>query len=335
MNRMEKVRRKDMAIELPRDPSLRIMVFGAGTMGHGIALLAARTGHPVFLVDVSSAPLKKAMELIHAHLRWFREEKEISGEDVEKIYARIKPVQHFEDILPECHLVIEAITEDQAQKAELYKKISPILSPNCVVASNTSYLDIFTLLPESLAARGAIAHFYAPPYLIPLVEVVGGEKTDPAVVPWLLELLRGMGQRPVALERFVPGFIVNRLQRAMGREIFHLLDNGYASAEEIDDAVRASLGLRMPVVGVVRRYDFSGLDLSLKVLSNPSIHLENEDKIPRVLQECVDAGRLGAKTGEGFYSYGGRTTGEIILERDRKTLRLRRFMEKEEISFPK
>ena len=141
-----------------------------------------------------------------------------------------------------------------------------------------------------------------------------------------------MGQQPVLLRRFIPGYIVNRLQRAMGREIFYLLDNGYAGPEEIDDAVQASLGLRLLVLGVVRRYDFTGLDISLKFLSNPSIHLAGEDTIPRSLKARIDAGDLGVKTGKGFYPYQGRPTAEILRERDRRLLALRRFMAREKIA---
>jgi 3-hydroxybutyryl-CoA dehydrogenase len=201
-----------------------------------------------------------------------------------------------------------------------------------VVASNTSYLDVFSIAPEDILPRLAIAHFYAPPYLIPLVEVVGGEKTAADVVPCLISALNRMGQRPVTMRRFIPGYIVNRLQRAMGREIFYLLDNGYAGPEEIDAAVQASLGLRLPVLGVVRRYDFTGLDISLKFLENPYIHLAGEDTIPRSLKVCIDAGNLGVKTGQGFYSYGGRSTADILRERDHRLLALRRFMAKEKIA---
>jgi 3-hydroxyacyl-CoA dehydrogenase len=159
--------------------------------------------------------------------------------------------------------------------------------------------------------------------------VVGSDKTDPDIVPWLMNILREMGQQPIALNKFIPGFIVNRLQRAMGREIFNLMEEGVAGPEQIDAAVKASLGLRFPVTGVVQKFDLTGLDLVLKILKNPSIHLATEDKIPKMLQERVDAGDYGVKTGRGFYDYGGRSVEEIIRDLNRRFLSMRRFMEKE------
>jgi len=303
------------------------MVFGAGTMGHGIALLAGKSGHMVFLVDVDSEALHRAVKLIRSHLDWFQEEKEIS-EPLEAVLSRIKPVQNFEDVIGSCDLIIEAITEDQILKSELFKQIAPLKSEPSIVVSNTSYLDVFALAPEKMLSRFAIAHFFVPPYLVPLVEVVGNDQTDTDVIPWLMEVLRRMGQQPIYLKRFIPGFIVNRLQRAMGREMFHLLEEGIASPEDIDAAVKASFAIRVPVVGIAQKLDLTGLDLVLKILKNPSIDLATEDRIPRILQERVDAGDYGVKTGKGLYDYGNRPMEEITRKLNRKFLAVRRFMEK-------
>jgi 3-hydroxybutyryl-CoA dehydrogenase len=148
----------------------------------------------------------------------------------------------------------------------------------------------------------------------------------------MVDVLQQMGQETAVLEKFIPGFIVNRLQRAMAREIFHLLDEGYATPAEIDKAVRASLGLRIPVLGVVQRYDFAGLDLSFKVLNNPSIHLISEDKIPRSLKQLVEAGHIGVKSGRGFFDYRAQSLPETLRERDHRLLALRRFVEQESIA---
>ena len=129
------------------------------------------------------------------------------------------------------------------------------------------------------------------------------------------------------MEKFIPGFIVNRIQRAVGREIFHLMDGGYAKPEEIDRAVLASLGIRIPVLGVVRRYDFGGLDLAVKILSNPSIGLVNEDRPSRTLEELVSKGHLGVKTGKGFYDYGKETEEEIYRKRDKFLVRIRNLID--------
>ncbi|MEW6670866.1 MAG: 3-hydroxyacyl-CoA dehydrogenase family protein [Thermodesulfobacteriota bacterium] len=312
--------------------TLQVMVLGAGTMGHGLALLAAKAGNPVFLVDSEPAALEKAQVLIRSQLEWLRQEGELGTESPQQVLDRIQPLKNFEDAVSACDLVLEAVSEDETVKADLFQNLASRISSDCIVASNTSYLDVFSIAGPDILPRLAIAHFYAPPYLIPLVEVVGGEKTAQDVVPRLASILDRMGQRPVVMQRFIPGYIVNRLQRALGREIFYLLDNGYAGPEEIDEAVQASLGLRMPVLGVVRRYDFTGLDISLKFLSNPSIYPAGENPLPPSLKARIDAGDLGVKTGRGFYPYGNRSTADILQERDRRLLALRRFLARENIA---
>lgn len=304
-----------------------VTVLGAGTMGHGLALLAARAGHRVWLVDVEQQALAKAKELLEAETQWLEAQGELGGLRAEAVLELIKTTTVLEEPLDESGLILEAISEDVSAKSQLYKTMAPKLSPEAILASNTSYLDVFAIAPGELLQRFLIAHFYAPAHLIPLVEVVPSPKTASGVLEELIELLQSWGQRPVLMKKFIPGYIVNRLQRAMAREIFHLLDEGYATPEQIDEAVKASLGIRIPVVGVVQRYDFTGLDLALKFLGNPSIQLVSEDRIPRSLMEKVQAGHLGVKTGRGFYDYGEGSTAGALLERDRKLLYLRRFLE--------
>lgn len=310
--------------EKPQEP---VTVLGAGSMGHGLALLAARAGRRVWLVDVEQEVLAKAKELLEAETRWLEAQGELEGLGAGGVLELIKTTTAIEEALEESGLVLEAISEDVSAKSLLYKTIASKLPPKAILASNTSYLDVFSIAPEELLQRFLIAHFYAPPHLIPLVEVVPSPKTAPGFLEELLEVLRNWGQRPVLMKKFIPGYIVNRLQRAMAREIFHLLDEGYATPEQIDEAVKASLGIRIPVVGVVQRYDFTGLDLALKFLGNPSIQLVSEDRIPRSLMEKVQAGDLGVKTGRGFYDYSRSCTAETLLERDRRLLYLRRFLE--------
>lgn len=307
--------------------SRMVTVVGAGTMGHGLALLAAKAGHGVWLLDSKEEVLKRARELLEAETQWLETQGELEKGEAQQILGRIETHTSLEGPLEDSELVLEAISEDVSAKAQLYQTMASKLSPRAILASNTSYLDVFAIAPEELLPRFLIAHFYAPPHLIPLVEVVPNPRTASGVLEQLLELLRNWGQRPVLMKKFIPGYIVNRLQRAMAREIFHLLDEGYASPEQIDEAVKASLGIRIPVVGVVQRYDFTGLDLALKFLGNPSIQLVSEDRIPRTLIQKVKAGELGVKTGKGFYDYRESSMAETLLERDRRLLHLRRFLD--------
>jgi 3-hydroxybutyryl-CoA dehydrogenase len=145
-------------------------------------------------------------------------------------------------------------------------------------------------------------------------------------VETLTAILLKLGKKPVTMKKFIPGYIINRLQRAMAREIFYLLDKGYASPKEIDTAMKNSLGIRIPVVGVVQRYDFTGLDLALAFERNPSIHLVSKDRPYKALIHLVKKGHLGVKSGKGFYDYSHRSPSEVLRERDIRMIELLRFL---------
>ncbi|MBW2145456.1 MAG: 3-hydroxyacyl-CoA dehydrogenase family protein, partial [Deltaproteobacteria bacterium] len=173
-----------------------------------------------------------------------------------------------------------------------------------------------------------IAHWYAPPHIIPLVDVVKGPGTSRDTVHRVVGWLREMGKHPVVLKKFIPGFIVNRIQRAIGREVLSLLARGVFDPEEIDEAVRWSLGIRLPVLGVVRRIDYAGVDLARNVLRNPSIHLaDTDDDARNLLEEMIAEGRLGVKSGRGFFDYCGRAPEELMKERDLELLKWLRVMD--------
>jgi 3-hydroxybutyryl-CoA dehydrogenase len=304
----------------------RILVVGAGTMGHSIATVFAQGGFEVDLVDVKEDVLRRAMSLIRSNLDTLKEGGLIHPKAIPKVINRVRPSTSLE-VGERADFVVEAISEDQRAKRELFRNLDRICPQQTIISSNTSYLNIFRFAKTSRAEKTLIAHWYVPAHLIPLVDVVKGPRTSMETVETVKTLLRKLGKEAVVMKKFIPGYIVNRLQRAMAREIFYLLDKGYASPEEIDRAVKSSLGVRIPVLGVVQRYDFAGLDLALTFEQNPSIHLVSRNRSPRTLMDLVKRGRLGVKSGKGFYDYSSRKMGDVLKERDMKMIKLLKFLE--------
>jgi len=239
--------------------------------------------------------------------------------------GRLSTSVDFRKAASSCEWVVEAIVENIEAKRSLYSELVSCIGPQTIVSSNTSYLDVFPLAPEAIQNRFLITHFFSPPHIVPLVELVRGPSTDPEVISLVQGWLKGINMSPAILKQFVPGFIVNRLQRAIGREMFYMIDEGFASPEEIDRAVKSSLALRMPIVGVVRRVDYAGVDMALRALKNPSIGLASEDRVSPTVASLVEQGRIGVKAGKGFYEYSG-TQEEILKNRDLKLLRIKKVM---------
>ncbi len=238
---------------------------------------------------------------------------------------RIATSKDLCDLPADCDLVIEAIVENAAAKKVLFHQLAGLVGPETIIASNTSYLDVFPLVPRAILNRFLITHFFNPPHIVPLVEIVGGPGTYPDIPGGVARWLDSKGMTTVVLKRFLPGFIVNRLQRAIGREVLYMIDEGYAEPREIDRAVKSSLALRMTVVGVVKRYDFTGIDMTLRALEAPSIDPVSEDRVSPSIADMVEKGHWGVKTGKGFYEY-ERSQEETLRERDLKLLEIRKLM---------
>ncbi|TLM98276.1 3-hydroxyacyl-CoA dehydrogenase family protein, partial [bacterium] len=232
----------------------RVLVVGAGTMGHSIALVFACGEFEVDLVDVKEEVLDRAMSLIQTNLHTLKEGGLIHSKAISKIINRIHPSTSI-NVGEKADFVVEAISEDPRAKKDLFHVLDRICPKKTILSSNTSYLNIFKFTKTSRPEKMLIAHWYVPAHLIPLVDVVKGPRTSMETVETVNTLLLKLGKEPVVMKKFIPGYVVNRLQRAMAREIFYLLDKGYASPEGIDRAVKNSLGIRIPVLGVVQRYD--------------------------------------------------------------------------------
>jgi 3-hydroxybutyryl-CoA dehydrogenase len=177
-------------------------------------------------------------------------------------------------------------------------------------------------MPATRLPQTVIAHWFAPPHIVPLVEVVKGPETAQGTVDFVVDFLKSIDRVPTVLEKFVPGFCINRFLRIIGREIFFLLDNGYMTAEQLDLAVKASIIPRAMVLGFVQRYDFTGIDLSYGNLQNPSFIEPPIDNQPKSLKELMERGDLGVKTGKGFFDYTDRPLEQVLRERDAAMIRV-------------
>ncbi len=303
-----------------------VAIIGAGTMGHSLAQVFAQGGYDVWLNDVKDGILARARKWIASNLDTLIELGIVERMQKEPILNRIHDTAKLEEAGEKADFVIEAIIEDQAAKKELFSRLDKICPPGAILASNTSFLDIFKFVETKRPDKVLITHWFAPPHIVPLVEIVKGPQTSQETVDAAKTLMMKVGKKPIVITKFLPGFIANRLQGALGGEVFNLLDQGYASAEEIDMAVKASFGLRMPILGTVKYLDFAGLDLIQKIRRNQTYKAPLQDPSSRTIDQLVSQGKLGVKTGSGYYQYGGRSTEEIMKERDIKLIRLREFL---------
>jgi len=303
-----------------------VAIIGAGTMGHSLAQVFAQGGYNVWLNDVKDEILARAKKLIASNLDTLIEMGNVEKNQKEPILRRIHTTVKLEEAGQNADFVIEAIIEDQAAKKEMFSRLDKTCPPGAILASNTSYMDIFKFVETKRPDKVLITHWFAPPHIVPLVEIVKGPQTSQAVVDRVKALMIQVGKKPIVITKFLPGFIANRLQSALGNEVFNLLDQGYASPEDIDTATKASFALRMPILGLVKRMDFAGLDLTQKILSNQTYKVPPQNTKSKTVEQLVSQGKLGVKTGSGYYEYSGRSTEEIMKERDIKLIKLREFL---------
>jgi len=299
------------------------MIVGAGTMGHALAQTFAVGGFWVSCVDVDRAAIERALRLIKAGLATLETQGILEKGASKAALERIRTFVGFDEIPRDIDLVIEAIYEDEHAKKELFERIDQLLPLKTIIASNTSYLNVFELAKIRRPERFIITHWFTPPHIIPIVEVVRGPQTSSDTVRQIMSLLEKLGKKPILVERYLPGFVVNRLQRVIGKEIFSLIDNGIISPQDLDTAAKYTLGIRIPVVGVVQRYDYAGLDFSVMTQKNEFISKEFNETPSKTLEALVKAGHLGVKSGKGFYDYGGKAQEEILRDRDIRLLKVK------------
>ncbi len=304
------------------DEIKKVLVVGAGTIGHSIAQVFASHGFSVTLCSRRTTSLERAMNQIEANLSTLVKEKRISPSDVTSTMANIEITTDLESAAKSASFVMEAILEQPEAKRELFTQLDEYCSEDTIIASTTSNLNVYELAPIKNPSRLIIHHWFAPPHIIPLVEVVPGPNTAPELIDLSVELLTKLKKRPVVMKEFVPGFIVNRIQLAVIKEVLTMIGNDWASPEDIDLAVKTSLGIRLPIVGVAQTLDFTGIDTMYDIIRSI-----DESQIPPFIKELKEKGQLGAKSGKGIYDYGELSEAEILEKRDLMYLKMADFLE--------
>jgi 3-hydroxyacyl-CoA dehydrogenase len=302
-----------------------VAVVGAGRMGHGIALAYARCENveQVTLYDADEDVLAGSCERIESALATLVAGERVTPERAEATLDRIERVPALADCVAGADLVTEAVVEDLEIKRAVFERLDEHAPADALLATNTSGLSIDDVAePVGEAGRVLGTHWFNPPYLVPLVEVVKGSATRERPVERAYALLETAGKTPVVVEKDVPGFIGNRIQTAMSYEAFSLLARGVATPEAIDRAVKAGFGFRLPVMGVFGKMDQSGLEIHLEVERNLLSDLDRGTDPNAVVTELVERGQTGTDAGRGVYDWTETDLEAVRSDRDEALLSL-------------
>jgi 3-hydroxybutyryl-CoA dehydrogenase len=308
----------------------RIAVIGAGLMGHGIAQEFALAGYQVRLHDRSDELLRKALENIRANLRLLLSLGRIDGDGIDKALAMITTSIHLEETVSGAELLVEAIFEELPAKHALLRSLSSLCGRQTIIASNTSSF-MPSLLAQAVthADRLVVAHYFNPPYLIPLVEIVPGPQTSVETVATVVGLLKKVGKRPVVLRNEATGFVGNRLQFALFREALAIVEQGIADPEVVDQVVKFGFGRRLAAAGPFEIFDLAGLDTIMAVATQifPTLDIAGcgARADAEVLRSKVEQGELGVRSGKGFRDWTPAAAEELRSRLTRALIRADQF----------
>ena len=300
----------------------KVGIVGAGTMGTGVAEIFAQFGYTVILYNRSKAGMERAVERLQSKIAVAPAPIETETDTTEpKIYTT-----HDLTVLTQVDLISESIAENLEVKQDTFRQLDEICDAKTIFTTNTSGLSISQIATAvSHPERFAGVHFFNPPEIVPAVEVIKGAETSDVTCEDLIDLLKLMKKQPILVQKDVPGFVASRLQFAVVREALHLVEEGIASPADIDAIMKHGLGLRWALLGPLEIADLGGLDIFNTVGSYVAKSLSSATDSPKVLQDLVAAGKLGAKTGSGFYDYPPGKASALIAERDKKLLEILRL----------
>ena len=299
-------------------------VVGAGTMGAGIAQVFAQTGYTVRWYNRSTAGLQGGLARVRDNQSLLIRQGALTTGQAEAAMARLHPTEALAD-LAGVQLVSESIDENLPAKQALFRELDELCRGVTIFTTNTSGLSISRIAERiSQPQRFAGLHCANPAHIMPAVEIIKGKDTSDATCEVLIALAYRLGKRPVLVQREVPGFIANRLQFALLREALHLIETGVASAADVDATIRHGLGLRWALFGPLEIADLGGLDVFDAIAGYLFQDLSNATEVPEVLRQRVAEGRLGIKSGNGFYAYTPEQAQGLAAWRDEALLALLR-----------
>jgi 3-hydroxybutyryl-CoA dehydrogenase len=273
-----------------------IAVLGLGTMGHAIAQTFAVAGYTVRCYDGHSAARDTLLPRVEANLQRMAEAGIVAREIIPGVVPRLLTVASEAEAVGPAQFVVEAVAEDLAIKQELFARLEPLTAADTILASNSSSYPISATADRlQRPERAILTHWFNPPHIVPVVEVVPGRRTTEETTQATVELLRRSGKVPVRLRQEIPGFLVNCVQIAMFREIWDLLDRGIASAEEIDQAIQGSMGLRLAALGPLQIIDFAGWDITGRVYENLIPDLRADTQLPARIRDLLAQEQFGVK----------------------------------------
>ncbi len=302
-----------------------ITVLGSGIMGHGIAQSFLMGGYPVMLFDISDAILATAKAHVKKNLELFSKSGLIKEEDIEASLQKLSTTTDLEEAVGSADFIIEAAPEDIDLKQDLFEKIESFCSEEAIIASNTSSLTLQAIGERvKNKSRLVVTHWFNPPHIVPTVEVVKNEETSDETVDVAYQLMEKIRKAPVKINWEIPGFIVNRIQIAMVREVLNLYKMGVAGAADIDRAVKGSMGFRLASIGPLLTMDLGGVKLWRSVCANLLPQIDSGTEPSAALDDLIAEGHDGIKSGKGFYDYTTDFSQEdldkVVQQRDREFL---------------
>ncbi|MFZ7101518.1 MAG: 3-hydroxyacyl-CoA dehydrogenase family protein [Peptococcaceae bacterium] len=307
-----------------------IIIAGAGIMGSSFAQIFARNGFKVILYDIAEQFLQKSRDLIALNQKTAITAGVLTAQESQKILDNIAYSLEIR-CFSQGEFVLEAIVENLAVKEKFWRQVSEIVSAEAILATNTSGLSINEIArnvkkPERFAGM----HWVNPPHIVPLVEVIGGEHTDPRTTEMICELAEYIGKKPVKLKKDAKGFILNRIQYAVLREAMYIVDSGIAGKEDVDNVLKYGLGMRYACIGPFETADLGGLDTFYNVACYLFADLSNTAEVSPLLADCIKEGAYGVKSGKGFYDYANGRAEQVIAKRDADFIKIAKCLSQDQ-----